>query len=372
MPVMEVQLQSEPREVTTAPALGRHQVEDGMAASTPAARESGFAPRSSTPGVAAGIERRTWEPLVGDELLGRLRITGRPRPKTDPELAHRLRAELEDGLLGDDSDRRGGPPLVVTKDRLTRVLACEAHYVASEFGDRLPTVAMACGALIDVLFRQLVTVGSISDAMADGLAALSVDDHHRALVSWIDRLTDSQRDELRTEVERQANGLVRRWPTLDPAWFPRTQESVRVRLAGGTIELSARVDLAIGAPAQDEGSVAIIEIKSGVRRVEHRSDLHFYALLETLRSLAPPFVVATYYTRTGELDVEPVSDDLLIGAARRTLAGTRLLLNLAEGSEPRRTPSGLCGVCAALPTCEPGQHRTIGRVRHRAQGSDGR
>jgi PD-(D/E)XK nuclease superfamily len=369
MPVMEVQL-SEPREVTMAPVLRRHQIVGGTAASTPAAQGSGFAPRSTTSGVSE-IERRTWQPLVGDELLERLRITGRPRPKTDPELAHRLRTGLEEGL-GDHSDRRGGPPLVVTKDRLTRVLACEAHHVASEFGDRPPTVAMACGALIDVLFRQLVTVGTISDAMADGLAALSVDDHHRELVSWIDRLADAQRDELRTEVERQANGLARRWPTLDPAWLPRTQEAVRVRLAQGTIELSARVDLAIGGPARDEGSVAIVEIKSGARRVEHRSDLHFYALLETLRSLAPPFVVATYYTRTGELDVEPMSDDLLIGAARRTLAGTRLLLSLAQGSEPRRTPSGLCGVCAALPACEIGQQRTIGRVHHQAEDSEDR
>ena len=74
---------------------------------------------------------------------------------------------------------RTGSPLVVTKDRLTRVLACEAHYVASEFGDRPLSAALACGAIVDVLFRQLVTVGSIGDPMADGLAALAVDDHQR-------------------------------------------------------------------------------------------------------------------------------------------------------------------------------------------------
>jgi hypothetical protein len=85
------------------------------------------------------------------------------------------------------------------------------------------------------------------------------------------------------------------------------------------------VDLAIGRPELAVGSVAIVEVKSGARRLEHRKDLHFYALVETLRNPAPPFAVATYYTRTGELDVDPVSDELLASAARRTSAGIETL-----------------------------------------------
>ena len=81
--------------------------------------------------------------------------------------------------------------------------------------------------------------------------------------------------------------------------------------------------------------MAIVEVKSGVRRVEHRADLHFYALIEALRSPAPPFVVATYYTRTGELDVDPVTEELLATASRRALAGTRLLRQRANGSGHR-------------------------------------
>ncbi len=141
----------------------------------------------------------------------------------------------------------------------------------------------------------------------------------------------AERDGLRAEVERQADGLVRRWPALEPAWLPRTQEALRVGLAGGAVELSARVDLAVGRPAEDRSSVAIVEVKSGLRRIEHRADLHFYALIEALRSPAPPFVAATYYTRTGELDVDPVTEDLLAAASRRTLAGTRVLMQQAKG-----------------------------------------
>ena len=314
-----------------------------------------------------------WHPLAGVALLERLRVTGRPRLKSDPDLQGRLRGSLESGLRGlvegaghDDPAAASGvgtppppssPLVVVTKDRLTGVLACEAHHVAGEFGDRPPTVAMACGALVDVLFRQLIAVGSIEDPMADGLAALGVDDRQQDLVSWIVGMPVAEREALRAEVERQADGLGRHWPVLEPTWLPRTQESMRVGLAHGAVELSARVDLAIGRPAEDEASVALVEIKAGARRVEHRADLHFYALVEALRSPAPPFVVATYYTRTGELDVDPVTEELLVGAVRRTIVGTRSLWNLAHGAVPRRTPNSLCGRCTLLSECEPGQAR---------------
>ncbi len=277
-----------------------------------------------------------------------------------------LRALVSSGVEGDGSarpgpdvcptDGPGGPggptsglPVLVTKDRLTRVLACEAHQVATGFGTRPFSVALACGSLVDALFRQLVTVGSIGDPMEDGLAALAVDDHQSDLRSWVERLAGPERDELRAEVERQADGLRRRWPPLDPAWLPRTQEAMRVRSAAGTVELSARVDLVIGRPARDEGSVAIVEVKSGSRRIEHRADLHFYALVESLRSPAPPFVVATYYSRTGELDVDPVTDELLVAAARRAAVGARRLVDLAHGVEPDRSAAPLCGRCSILP-----------------------
>jgi hypothetical protein len=237
----------------------------------------------------------------------------------------------------------------VTKDKLTRALACEAHRDAAGCGKPSPSVALACGALVDALFRQLVTVGSIDDPMADGMAALSVDDRQSTLVSWIERMPGNEQAGLRAEVERQAEGLLCRWPRLGPTWLPRTQEPVRAVLAGGAVELSARVDLAIGEPMEDQASVAIVEIKSGARRAEHRADLHFSALIEALRSQAPPFVVATYYTRTGELDVDPVTEELLVAAGRRTLIGARVLQASEHRTEVPAVPAGLCCLCERLP-----------------------
>jgi len=288
-----------------------------------------------------------WRPLSGPALLERLRVTGRPRPATDPAFAADLRGLLESGLqdlseLGEPAD---GGRLVVTKERLTRVLACPGHRTVNRFGERSFTIPMACGALVDALFRQIVTVGSVGDPLTDALDGLGTDERQSALVTWIGDLAPSDLAELRAEVDRQAQGLVHRWPAFDPLWLPRTQESMRVVLAGGRIELSARVDLAIGRPAEDESSVAIVEVKSGARRPAHRDDLRFYALVEALRSPAPPFAVATYYSRTGEVDVESVTHDLLVQAARRCLVGTREL----AGTPSEADTGAWCSACAVLP-----------------------
>ncbi len=248
----------------------------------------------------------------------------------------------------------------MTKDRITSALACEEHRWATGVRGAVPSLALARGALVDVLFRQLITVGTVGDVLSDGLDALSVEDHQIPLADWIDRLPRTALAELRAEVDRQIEGLRRRWPVLDPSWLPRTQESLRVPLAAHT--LSARVDLAIGRPGEATASVAIVEVKSGTRRPEHRADLHFYALVETLRSLASPFVVATYYAATGELDVDPVDAQLLTTAARRCLAGVRAMTGAPPGPDSAGGPTETCVACGALPTRDRYRHAPRGPV----------
>ena len=271
-----------------------------------------------------------WQPLAGAAILDRLRVTGRARPTADPAFVADLRSHLEDGLADPRDDGATsevpGPELVVTKDRLTRALACPVHAAAEPFHRAEFSLPLACGALVGVLFRQLVTTGAIGDALTDGIDALAVDEHRAPLVTWIARLTPSERAELRAEVDRQADGLRRRWPALDPAWLPRTQECIRVPLAEARVHLVSRVDLAIGRPPGPESSVALLDVTAGSRRPGHRADLHFHALVETLRSGTPPFAVATYYARTGELDVDPVTPELLAAAARRCRAGLEAMV----------------------------------------------
>ena len=62
-------------------------------------RVPGEPPASSAIGRAA--PSHAWQPLAGEALLERLRITGRPRPPADPELAARIRHTLEQGLASE-------------------------------------------------------------------------------------------------------------------------------------------------------------------------------------------------------------------------------------------------------------------------------
>jgi len=307
--------------------------------------------RGQGPGGRRTTGAPGWRPPAGPALLDRLRVTGRARPVPDPELVADLRSHL--GLDVGTGHPVPGGPVVVTAARLTQALVCAAHAEPDGPREPEPTPALACGALIDVLFRQLVVTGSLDDPFADGLDALSVDDRRRPLLAWIDALAPGERDGLRAEVLRQAEGLRQRWPALDPSWLPRTKECLRVPATAGGFELVARVDLAVGRPAVDEASVALVDVTSGTPRAAHAADRRFHALVETLRSGVPPFAVATYYTRTGECDVDAVTADVVVHAARRCRAGLDVLVGAGPGRWSADGSSSWCGACADGPLQAP-------------------
>ncbi|MGA2520927.1 MAG: PD-(D/E)XK nuclease family protein [Acidimicrobiales bacterium] len=297
-------------------------------------------------------------PAGGDDILRRLRGDGAPRPPVDPGLAGGLRDWLEDGLapsvaaLPDEHD-----VVRINKESLNQVLVCEAHLTACRQAPRTVTVELARGSLVDALFRQWVTVGAVGDPWADALAALEVEGDRDGVVRFVTDLPADRRRRLADEVAGHAARIVERWPVPSPSWMARTQERLDIPLCGGRVVLAGVVDLVLGGPARDQASVCIVELKSGARRVEHRGDVHLYALLETLRSGAPPFRIATYYSATGELDVEPVGEDAMVSALKRVLTGGIRLCRLASGAEPARTPNPLCAWCVGLPWCGPGQER---------------
>jgi hypothetical protein len=293
-----------------------------------------------------------------DGLLRRLRGDGAPRLEADPGLAGGLRDWLEDGLSEAVRALRADAEVVrVNKESLSQVLLCEAHMVARRSAPRVVTVDLARGSLVDALFRQWVTIGVVDDAWDDALAALEVDGDRDGIVAFVAGLPAGLRRRMRTEVVQHAATIASGWPVPSPAWLPRTQERLEVPLCGGRVVLAGVVDLVLGSPAQQRASVCLVELKSGGRRIEHRGDLHFYALLEALRSGAPPFRIATYYSGTGELDAEPVGEDTLVSALSRALDGAIRLCRVAAGAEPARTPNHLCAWCVGLPGCQPGQRR---------------
>jgi len=304
------------------------------------------------------MRRAATSMIEGDGLLRRLRGDGAPRPVVDPGLAGGLRDWLEDGLVEAVGGLPGDSETVrVNKESLSQVLLCEAHLVARRGAPRVMTVELARGSLVDALFRQWVTTGAVEDPWNDALEALAVEGDRDGVGSFVTGLPPTRRHQMMAEVADHAADIVARWPVLSPAWLPRTQERLEVPLCGGRVVLAGVVDLVLGRPARDRASVCLVELKSGTRRVEHRGDLHFYALLEALRSGAPPFRIATYYSATGELDAEPVEEETLVRTLARVLDGALRLCRLAAGAEPERTPNPLCAWCAGLRECAPGQRR---------------
>ncbi len=201
-------------------------------------------------------------------------------------------------------------PVVVTK----KVLRGERNAK-----DRPVGAPLALGALMDALFRQFVTIGRVEDPMEDGLNALQIDPGSAEIVRYVGELEGTARSQFRDELEMQSAIMIDRWPRLSPAWMPRTQERLTVPLAGGRVVLVGVIDLVVGSPSSGSASVCLVELKSGHPRAQDRDELRFYALLETLRSGAAPFRLATFYTRTGQVDAEDVTDELLASCVTRVL-----------------------------------------------------
>lgn len=308
--------------------------------------------------AAEGGEHVSRRRPAGSDLLDLLRMRGQHRPAADPMLRGHLQAIVEHALADVVAGRHpaSGPPAasllhgassretagsspVITKDTIARALLCEAHRPGAGWAPTVPSGPMAVGAMVEALFRQLVTTGSIDDPWSAAVEALEIDPRRAGIARWVRSLPRAVQGELAAEVERQATALQDRWPTLASRWLPRTGEVARVPLLGGLAELSARFDLAVGEQSLDRASIGIVELTTGVRQPRHRLDAAFSALVAALRDPAPPFMVATYYTRTGEVDVQGVTPELLIGAAHRAGAGIRRLWHTAPDAQRGPTPT---------------------------------
>ncbi len=293
---------------------------------------------------------------AGGDLLDQLRAGGLARPCVDPDQIAAVRSRLEHAARAHTAGLDPGTVVRVSKQDVTTVLACEGHAAAERRAKRPPTQAQVLGILMDAVFRHLVTTGSAEDPLRVAREALEVDAERNAdIVAYLDGLAPGPGSELARGVEAMTRALTRRWPSLPARFHPRTQERSVVSLAGGAVVMSGVFDLAIGVPDGMSARVCLVDVKTGKPRVEHRADMHFYALIETLRSGAPPFQVASYYLTDGRLDREAVTAVVLESATRRCCDAIERLCRLADGKEPSLTPNPLCPWCAARPGCAPGR-----------------
>ena len=286
-------------------------------------------------------------------VLDALRAPDRPRPRYDPGLRDAVRGHLEDelGELAALLDR----PAVVTKRALGEVLACEAHHVASSTAPFEWNVALARG----IVVHRAIQLGVFRrddppplELVDDALDRLA-DDPDAAVADYLLGLPEAERAELRGAASEVVSAFRELWPPLARRWLPRTETPVRAELCRGKLLFTGRVDLSLGAPEGDRAGRVLVDLKSGAASAGHLHDLRFYALLETLRSGVPPLRVATSYLEAGDLAVEEVDEDVLEAAVRRTVQGTRAVLELRLGLRSAAiTPNPACRWCPARTGCE--------------------
>jgi hypothetical protein len=306
----------------------------------------------------------TTSPPAGAEILDLIRRPDIERSDIDHSIAPTIRRELESAA---DEHLPLDHPVRINKETVRRALRCEAHLVAHLGRDvEPPTAAMIRGALVDRLFAQRMVGFPIgADPVSDALAAADASDDRRLRALW-DDLEPSEQEELRSSVTDMAEKLSSRWPPLPPGAYPRLQNTARIELCDGQIILSGRVDLALGRPSAEKVGTTLIDVKAGTHRLDDRDDAGWYAILETLRSGAPPFQVGNYYVPSGELDLKPVTVEDLQRATRRVADAIARVVRIAAGGTPRRSPGPLCPWCPAYEACEEGQQHI--RDRDEATG----
>lgn len=263
-----------------------------------------------------------------------------------PELRHRL----------DEVARRvppGARPVRAPKDVLTRVLACERHHTATagERGARSLSEPVVRGLVLDRLLHHHVhgePTSLRSLLVADGALLAERDDD---VLAWLD---DPGERERRDRIGDDAAGFaaaLRRWGPIDPAWWPRCEDRLRVSLGDGAVVCSARLDLVLGG-APTGRPIVILEAKSGPFRQDHRAGLLWYALLAALRHGTPPAAVIGWSALDGTSSLQPITAGVLAAAAERAVAALTRLADLAVGREPTATPGRACAWCPALAGCD--------------------
>ena len=302
---------------------------------------------------------------VQQQVLGQLGATAAERPRFDASVSRELRAYLDQSVtallhgpdgLGLDDRQRAQLPLFVSKHALTQVHNCEGLYLADRDSPFEWSVRTATGTVV----HRAIELGVAWDPepaprqlVDEAIASLT--ESTDSIGDWLYGLDERHRAELRSAAVELVEAFTEVFPPLKPSWRPVGENRLRAELGDNAVVLSGRVDLTLGRPDGDVAGKVIIDYKTGAARPFHVDDLRFYALLETLARGTPPRLLATLYLDSGTLRTEPVTEDLLGAAVRRTMDGVARIAAVGlAGSEPELTPGYHCRWCPAAPDCATG------------------
>jgi hypothetical protein len=258
-------------------------------------------------------EARSPSSAIDPTVVLALRGAREQRPRIDPLLAGGLRAWLEDELTA----------LAEALDPEAPLLLTPRSIVGEPVTALAPLRALARGALVSNLVAQRISVGEVRHPMDDALSALEADPGRRELVEAIHALDQDSFAQLSAELAAHDEVLSQQLSGIPSSWLPASNVSMSVSLAGGRLLLHAMVNVVLGAPALDLASRCLLDVTTASLddRVQRR--LAALGLIETLRSGAAPFRVASLSTATGEVAILEVSDEVLAGAVRDVAEAAR-------------------------------------------------
>ncbi|MDQ1391921.1 MAG: hypothetical protein QOF30_898 [Acidimicrobiaceae bacterium] len=307
-------------------------------------------------------QQRVWDDLLDP---------GGSRPSVDPGLAGRLRQALETetsdslervhapGTTGGPSWIPGRDPAVVlvSKHLLGQVHQCERQMLASERVGFEWTATIVQGMLAHKAIE--LKCGSMSSGRAPfapgqlvQLAGQRLIDDEHGPAAWLRSASAGELAEAYAAAADAVTKFEDSFPPIDARWRPRVESRLKVHLAGGRVELSGKVDLALGQASGHEARTLIIDLKTGRPALGHPADLRWYALLETLRVGVPPYRLASFYLDSGEWRHEDVDENLLWSTIRRVTDGIARLLELRVAHRsPTESPGPACRWCIDRPLC---------------------
>jgi hypothetical protein len=247
-------------------------------------------------------------------------------------------------------------PLRLAKGSVTWLVRCPRRAVAPAeggVGDELilGSIVDAAAKLAALGARRPVTA-STALAYLGALGETDAADHLEAIGEPAAR-------ELVAEADERVARLVAMWPSapsvppVSPEWWPRVEEPARVRLAGGAVTVTGRLDVLLGGPPTGRPGV-VVEIKGGRWYDGMRADAHLYALLVGLRDGSAPARVVTLVA-DGTTQVEPIRPALVSHAAERVELALRTAARLAAGEVAEARPGSHCGHCPVRGECPAGR-----------------
>lgn len=259
-----------------------------------------------------------------------------------------------DAAFADFHERLADTTLFVNKHRLATVLGCEVQHMLDDSFEWSPSRAVGRVAHRAIELMINWRGDPIPRHLVDEALARLADDESD-FGDWIAGCSDADTADLRGRATDKVTKFQECFPPLPGRFAPRTESSIRWPNEG-PIMLSGKVDLAIGRPVGTESRKVIVDLKTGWVSSQHREDLRFYALVDTLRSRVPPRKLASFYLDSGEPVAEDVTENVLRAATRRMLDAVNAEIELrVEGREPVKRPGASCRWCPLMRECAEGR-----------------